>query len=371
MPADSAPVPAVDPATLAAAVALLSNPAFVTALANPALLAALGGGTPTRQVPTVEAYLPVVQKAAKSSTSDTYGTYWRLLVRDLGDKGLDEVRTTDLKALANTARSEAVKRRNSRDGRSAEENCVGALRAFFRCAVDDGLITTNPASAVPKPKRQPSQRRALTAEEYAELDAVTRSGGNDPLLDTLLLRFHTETGARRGGAVALTLADLDTTNSQVALHEKGGTLRWQPVSPTLLAALRQHANARGAQNPSDQVFRYLVHKGDTVGAPLTRRRYNTLANRWQKALPWAAQYGVSPHWLRHTAVTAAERLSGSFGVARAFAGHAVPDDATTTYIKAGTVDVATVVAQMTGETHPLAAAQPQTANDPHAPAPEA
>lgn len=130
--------------------------------------------------------------------------------------------------------------------------------------------------------------------------------------------------------VALTLADLDTTNSQVALHEKGGTLRWQPVSPTLLAALRQYASARGAQNPSDQVFRYLVRKGDTVGAPLTRHRYNTLANRWQKALPWAAQYAVSPHWLRHTTVTAAERLSGSFGVASAFAGHAVPDDAPTT-----------------------------------------
>jgi integrase len=348
--------------------------ALVNALSDPAVVAALtalGAAVPARPIPTVEAYLQVVQRAAKKTTSDTYGTYWRLLVRELGDKRLDEVYATDLKALAKTARQSAVKRRNSRGGVSAEENCVGALRAFFRCAVDDGLLAVNPASSVPKPKRLASPRRALTAEEYAELDAVTRSGGNDPLLDTLLLRFHTETGARRGGAVALTLDDLDCRNSQVRLHEKGSTERWQPVSPTLLAALRQHATARGAVNPTDQVFRFRVKKGQTTGDPLTRRRYNTLANRWQKSLPWAAQYGVSPHWLRHTAVTTAERLSGSFGVARAFAGHTVPADATTTYIKAGATDVAAVVVQMTGEEHPLAAAKPQTANDPHGPAPEA
>lgn len=186
------------------------------------------------------------------------------------------------------------------------------------------------------------------------MDEVTRTGGDDPHLDTLLLRFHSETGARRGGAIALRLRDLDERNLCVRLHEKGGTSRWQPVSRTLFQALLNHAAARGATQPDDQVFRYRPTKGATTGAPLTRRRYNTLANRWQRELPWAALYCVSPHWLRHTALTAAERIGGSYGVARAFAGHAVPSDATTTYIKAGLADVAAVLVAMTGEPHPLA-----------------
>jgi integrase len=344
--------PTLDPAVLQA---VLTDPAALTQLLA-AAAASLGGAAPVtaRPVPTVREYLPTVEAAASRGTKGTYGTYWRLLVRKHGDIRLDAVTTSTLRALARTAQSDAVKRRNSQDGRSAEENCVGALRAFFRCAVEDGLLRENPAAAVPKPSRVPSQRRALTEDELIALDGVTRSGGDDPLLDTLLLRFHAETGARRGGAIALTLRDLDETRLCVRLLEKGGKTRWQPVSPTLFVALREHAEARGATAPDEQVFRYRPRKGQDKGAPLTRRRYNTLANRWQASLPWAAQYGVSPHWLRHTAVTAAERIGGSYGVARAFAGHGVPADATTTYIKAGEAEVAAVVAAMTGEHHPLA-----------------
>lgn len=313
------------------------------------------GATPPRAAtPTVAAYLPTVIAASTDGTRRTYETYWRLLARHHGDTPLGHVTTSTLRALAQEARRTALRRRNSQDGRSAEENCVAALRAFFRFAVDDGLLAANPAAAVPKPARVPSQRRALTPKEFAELDQVTRSGGNDPILDTLLLRFHSETGARRGGALALRLRDLDEERLCVLLHEKFGKSRWQPVSPTLFRHLRDHAAARGASDPDDQVFRYEPRRGDTVGAPLTRRRYNTLANRWQRELPWAAQYGVSPHWLRHTALTSAERIGGSYGIARAYAGHGNPSDATTTYIKAGQADVAAVLAVMTGEPHPLA-----------------
>jgi hypothetical protein len=47
-------------------------------------------------------------------------------------------------------------------------------------------------------------------------------------------------------------------------------------------------------------------------------------------------------------------VGGSYGIARAYAGHADPADATTTYIKAGVGDVARVLAAITGEPHPLA-----------------
>jgi hypothetical protein len=54
-------------------------------------------------------------------------------------------------------------------------------------------------------------------------------------------------------------------------------------------------------------------------------------------------------------------VGGSYGIARAYAGHAAPSDATTTYIKAGVADVARVLATITGEPHPLAPPSPPVA----------
>ena len=47
------------------------------------------------------------------------------------------------------------------------------------------------------------------------------------------------------------LADLDTQRGLVRLTEKGGTLRWQPVTLGLAACLAEHARRRGAVAPGD------------------------------------------------------------------------------------------------------------------------
>jgi hypothetical protein len=55
-----------------------------------------------------------------------------------------------------------------------------------------------------------ARRNARGGRSAAEhLIAVAATTGNDPALDSLLLRLHTETACRRGGALALRPADLD------------------------------------------------------------------------------------------------------------------------------------------------------------------
>ena len=83
-----------------------------------------------------------------------------------------------------------------------------------------------------KPRRLPSTRRAVTDDRLAEICQAAADGGDDPELDTLLLRLHTETACRRGGALALQPDDLDPVQCLIRLREKGETVRWQPVSPT-------------------------------------------------------------------------------------------------------------------------------------------
>jgi len=205
----------------------------------------------------------------------------------------------------------------------------------------DGLIgeTANPAIRVAKPRRLASTRRALPDRQLAQIVQIAATTGNDPALDCLLLRLHIETACRRGGALALRRCDLDVAQCLVRLWEKGETVRWQPVSPTLMRHLLAHADERRAQDPNDQVLRY--HNGN----PLTTRRYDHLWQRLSKRLPWVAAQQISTHWLRHTTLTWVER-NFSYAVARAYAGHTGKSDAgtTTTYVRAQVEEVAAALA---------------------------
>ena len=165
----------------------------------------------------------------------------------------------------------------------------------------------------------------------------------------MLLRLHTETACRRGGALALRPADLDPDQCLILLHEKGDTVRWQPVSPTLMRHLLQHGQERPAP-PTTPLLRY------RNGQPITYRRYDHLWTRIGRHLPWVATQQISTHWLRHTTLTWVERTFG-YAVARSYAGHADSGgDAgtTTTYVRASVQEVAAALAALTNEPHPLA-----------------
>jgi integrase len=133
-----------------------------------------------------------------------------------------QVRGSEVKQLAEHVRTHVVVRRNARGGRSAVENFITALRCLYNHAVADGHVieADNPARKVDKPRRLTNTRRAVPDTRLAEINQIAASTGNDPALDTLLLRLHTETACRRGGALALRPADLDPDQCLILLHEK-------------------------------------------------------------------------------------------------------------------------------------------------------
>ena len=132
-----------------------------------------------------------------------------------------------------------------------------------------------------------STRRALADHQLAQINEVAGPTGNDPELDSLLLRLHTETACRRGGARALRPSDLDAQQCLIRLQEKGETIRWPAVSPTLMRHLHLMRDERGTGEPTDQLLRY------RDGRPITRRRYDHLWTRIGKHLPWVATQGIS------------------------------------------------------------------------------
>jgi site-specific recombinase XerD len=292
----------------------------------------LADAAPARPpAPTFADYIPIVSAAVSDGTRRVYGSYWNRITQHWGQRRLDEPTPTEIKSLAETIRTNVVQRRNARGGRSATEHFIAALRCLYRHAVDDGHIdeADNPARKVDKPRRLPSTRRAVADTRLAEINQIAATTGDDPALDSLLLRLHTETACRRGGALALRPADLDPDHCLILLREKGETVRWQPVSPTLMRHLQQHIAERPA-SPTTPVLRY------RSGRPITRRRYDHLWVRIGRHLPWVATQQISTHWLRHTTLTWIERCFG-YAVARAYAGHTDSGgDAgtTTTYVRA-------------------------------------
>ena len=163
-------------------------------------------------VPTFAEYVPVVSAAVTAGTRRAYGSYWNRVLEHWGERRLDEIAPSEIRQLMSYVKTHVVARRNARGGRSATEHLVAALRCLYRHAEDDGLITPdeNPARKVDKPRRLPSTRRAVTDDRLAEICQAAADGGDDPELDTLLLRLHTETACRRGGALALRPDDLDS-----------------------------------------------------------------------------------------------------------------------------------------------------------------
>jgi integrase/recombinase XerC len=127
-------------------------------------------------------------------------------------------------------------------------------------------------------------------------------------------------------------------------------VRWQPVFPTLMARLVQHGQDRHAP-PGGQLLRY------ADGRPITSRRYDHLWIRIGRQLPWVRTQQISTHWIRHILPTS----YFGFATAQTYAGHedhGRGGKAMATYIRAGLPEVATALAALTSEDHPLAVSSP-------------
>lgn len=127
---------------------------------------------PRKPVPTFAEYVPVVSAAVSAGTRRAYGSYWNRVLEHWGGRRLDEPTPSEIRQLMAYIKTQVVRRRNARGGRSAEEHLVAALRCLYKRAVDDGLISEadDPARKVAKPRRLPTTRRALPDIRLAEIN---------------------------------------------------------------------------------------------------------------------------------------------------------------------------------------------------------
>ncbi|MFJ9786167.1 hypothetical protein ACIRSS_41815 [Amycolatopsis sp. NPDC101161] len=184
------------------------------------------------RIPTFAEYVPEVAKATAKGSRDTWQHYWRVLVDEWGDRPIDEPRATEVSQLAKLVQERAAAKPYSRSGQGAESNFIDAVKCVYRRADADKLIDLrdSPTANLNYSRQRDSNRRALKASELSEINFVASTTGFDPLLDSLLLRLHSETACRRGGALALRRRDLNPMGCTVLLREKGNKLGCSPAN---------------------------------------------------------------------------------------------------------------------------------------------
>jgi integrase/recombinase XerC len=202
-----------------------------------------------KPAPTFAEYIPVVSALVSDGCRKAYGSYWNRVIDQWGSRRIDEPPPSEIRQLVQHVRANVVPRRNSRGGRSAAEHLIAALRCMYNHAEEDGLINPadNPARKVEKPRRLPSTRRAVADKRLAEINYAAAATGDDPELDTLLLRLHAD---------AITAATLEVA----PLHLRPARMRYTPQDQTLGPNYDVH----------DVVASVGLHDAVAVGAPGTR-----------------------------------------------------------------------------------------------------
>lgn len=175
---------------------------------------------------------------------------------------------------------------------------VSTLKTFFRYLVQQGILPTNPAADLQKPKL-PRRLPAWAVENDLQklLDSLQWADDFTGTRDRLLLELLYGCGLRRAEVIGLAVYQLDTAQRTLKVLGKGRKERFVPFGkPVLeaLAAYRQHFQAQG-----------LLWQGPLLRTEKGQPLYPSLVGRVVKSyliqLPGLAK--TSPHVLRHSYAT--------------------------------------------------------------------
>jgi integrase/recombinase XerD len=210
-----------------------------------------------------------------------------------------------------------------------------SLRAFCEHLVYHEHLTKNPAD--PKVVRVPkvssvSRTQGLTYGQAARLleapDRTTLRGARD----YAILKWLLHLGLRREELCRVTLSDLgeERGHHTVRVKGKGGKDRLLPVRPSVWAATVAYLDRSGRAlaggdrgQATGPVFTPTRNpRGGTTAKALTSTMIWYIVARHVKAA--GIKKRITPHSLRHTAITLALDAGATIRQAQTFAGHADP-----------------------------------------------
>ncbi|MEU4426076.1 tyrosine-type recombinase/integrase [Actinoplanes sp. NPDC024001] len=181
------------------------------------------------------------------------------------------------------------------------------------------LIAYNPAQAAARPRIDPDDSSTVGLDR-PEADRLLAEARADAQASYALILLLLVAGLRVGSAISARVEDLGTDRGHRVLNltVKGGRRRRVPLPPVLSHALDQMLAERGAPVEGPLFL-------TPSGLPIYELYVHRLIRRLARRAGLAAAGVLSPHSLRHTAITEIlDATGGDLRRAQDFAGHADP-----------------------------------------------
>jgi integrase/recombinase XerC len=184
---------------------------------------------------------------------------------------------------------------------STVNNCLSAVRSFYRFALSRKLVTKDPAHMVKGPKKEkplPHFVRESEMDRLLDENEWDSTNIKDVRARTILILFY-ETGIRLAELISLDDKDMDFSLHQVKVTGKRNKQRIVPFGKELEQALQDYIRLRDEQVPvrEDQAL-FVTDKGKRVGRAMVS---NLVRNHLARVSTMKKR---SPHVLRHSFATA-------------------------------------------------------------------
>jgi integrase/recombinase XerD len=213
---------------------------------------------------------------------------------------------------------------------------LSALASFYRFLLEQDdlhLTQTNPAAAVRRPALDPQHSPTLgltRGEAAALLDAADQARGPQRRRNAALLRVLLYNALRVDEVLGAKLADLgrhpgrEDVHDTLTIRRKGGRLARIALAPATVEALRHYLQdrARNEDSAPEKLTGPLF--ASRHGRQLVPKTVWELVRRTARHADIATWSKLSPHSLRHTAITLALDAGASLRDVQDFAGHRDP-----------------------------------------------
>lgn len=231
-----------------------------------------------------------IEKNAAGHTITNYGKDLEAFAAFTGEKEPEEIDHLALRRfLAQMRSSNFSKRTIARK--------LSSLRTFFKFLYREGLIKTNPVSAVSTPKLDRSLPVFLDTEKAVRLVQAPKDSTLSGLRDRAILETLYSTGIRVSELVGLDMPDIDFISGVIKVMGKGSRQRIVPIGEPALKAIRRYADGKPGEKVRDKEAVFL----NKSGRRLTDRSVRRVVDRHIKELSVAEK--ISPHSLRHSFAT--------------------------------------------------------------------
>ena len=258
-------------------------------------------------------------------TQRAYASQLGKFIAWAGPQGLTAWPQVELKHLMEFLQSERARGLNHEPAESTKRLssesvylAIAALRAFYRFAENEKLLSENVAEHLSLPKRWKRLPKALTHPEIEKLLTPELPETKENLCDQAVLELAYASGLRLSELKNLRLEQLHLEAGFINVIGKGNKERVVPVGKKAVAALNRYLAAGRPElvTPKSPANVFLTRRGTPFAAVTL---WLHLKNRVRRA---GVERNITPHMLRHSFATHLLEYGADLRVIQELLGHA-------------------------------------------------